>query len=475
MVIVSFVFFLLLFFGIGLFSITKAKQTRRDYYLADSNVPPWLTGLSAVATQNSGYVFIGFIGFVHVAGLSAAWVMAGWILGDFFGSLFIHRRLREVSGQIDETSFIGTLARWGHSDFRIWRRIAAIVTILFLGAYAAGQITAGSKALEGVLGWHPHTGAIVVATMIMAYSIAGGIRASIWTDAAQAIVMLVALVILLTTSIQFGGGAASTLDALRGIPGYLDWYPADVLIPGIPGLGLFVIGWFFAGFSVVGQPHIMVRFMAMEDASQMIRVRAWYYGYFVMLFVVALALGIVSRLYLDQLTELDPELALPVMAADLLPPYVVGLILAGMFAATMSTADSLVLSCSAAITHDLLPRRMERPWQMKLATALVTLAAMGFAMVEVRSVFHLLILAWSAIACAFGPLITLQSLGRRVGEIAAITILAVGVGVSLLWRAAGLHNAIYEGFPGIVAALVVGWLFSTPISQESGMQGDSSQ
>lgn len=454
-------FFLLVFFSVGMLSTIKAKHSRHDYYLACSSVPPWLTGLSAVATQNSGYVFIGFIGFVHIAGLSAVWVMAGWILGDYFGSLFIHQRLKEVSTQKDETSFIAAISRWGDSNFKIWPRLAAIVSIIFLGAYASAQIMAGSKALEGVLDWHPNIGAIVVAIMIMAYSIAGGIRASIWTDACQAIVMLVALVVLLTAVVEHSGGVVQVINDLKEIPGYLDWYPENILVPGPTGLALFAVGWFFAGFSVVGQPHIMVRFMAMENSSQMARVRIWYYGYFVILFAIALTLGIVSRLYLDHASDIDPELTLPLMAANLLPPYLVGLILAGMFAATMSTADSLVLSCSASITHDLLPARYEKTWQLKLATATVTIAALAFALIEMQSVFHLVILAWSAIACAFGPLITLRAIGRHIDEKAAIAISTIGLLVSILWRVVDLHHAIYEGFPGITIGLIIGWIFSS--------------
>ncbi len=462
MILGSFIFFLLIFFGVGMLSVVKAKHSRHDYYLAGSSVPAWLTGLSAVATQNSGYVFVGFIGFVHVTGLSAVWVMSGWVLGDYFGSLFIHRRLRDVAAQNNETSFIGVLSCWGGKHYKLWPRLAAIVTVTFLGAYAAAQIMAGSKALEGVLGWHPNIGAVVVAIMIMAYSIAGGIRASIWTDAAQAVVMLIALVILLVAGIEHGGGIKQTLSDLKEIPGYLDWYPEDILVPGLSGLALFVVGWFFAGFSVVGQPHIMVRFMAMKDSSQMSCVRSWYYGYFVILFAIALALGIISRLYLGHASDVDPELTLPLMAVDLLPPYLVGLILAGMFAATMSTADSLVLSCSASITHDIFPSRYEKPWQLKFATAMVTIVALSFALVKAQSVFHLVILSWSAIACSFGPLIALRSIGREIDEKIAIAMLLAGLLVSILWRVAELHNAIYEGFPGVVAGLIIGCIFSSP-------------
>ena len=128
-----------------------AKGTRKDYYLAGSSVPPWLVALSAVATNNSGYMFIGVIGYTYVTGLASIWLMVGWILGDFVASLFIHKKLREATGDTHEASFAGVIAAWHGRKFTTWRRVAAMVMIVFLGAYAAAQISAGGKALHGVL------------------------------------------------------------------------------------------------------------------------------------------------------------------------------------------------------------------------------------------------------------------------------------------------------------------------------------
>lgn len=462
MVELSFLTFLLIFVGVGLSSAFRAKKSRRDYYLASCSVSPWLAGLSAVATNNSGYMFIGVIGFTYETGLAAIWLMVGWITGDFIGSLFVHRKLRQFTERTEEASFAAVIARWYGEDFRVWRRIAAVVMIVFLGAYAAAQISAGGKALQGVLGWNPATGAMVVAAMILAYSVAGGIRASIWTDAVQSTVMLAAMAVLFFVGLQGQGGTSGTVDKLADVPGFLDLFPPDLAFPGALGLGLFVLGWMFAGFSVVGQPHVMVRFMALDDSRSLARTRVWYYGYFTLFYALATGVGMLSRLYLPQLGDLDPELALPTMASELLPAIFVGMILAGIFAATMSTADSLVLSCSAAITHDLSPTRLDRTRHAKIATAAVTLLALAIAMSETRSVFQLVILSWSTLAAAFAPLLTTYALGRRISESGAVTAMLVGVASALLWRAAGLHSSVYEGMPGILAGLVVALGASRP-------------
>lgn len=460
MILASFVTFLFLFLAIGLASAFWAKKTRTDYYLADSGVPAWLAALSAVATNNSGYMFIGVIGFTYTTGLASIWLMAGWILGDLLASLFIHRRLREATGKTHEASFAAVLATWNGQKFAVWRRLAAIIMVVFLGAYAAAQISAGGKALQGVLGWNPQSGAIIVAAMILSYSAAGGIRASIWTDAAQSFVMLAAMTLLFAVGVMGLGGIGETIEKMDAVPEFLNLFPRDLLFPGALGIGLFVVGWMFAGFSVVGQPHVMVRFMALDSPKHITRARLWYYGYFTLFYALATGVGMLSRLYLPELDSLDPELALPMMALDLLPGIFVGMILAGIFAATMSTADSLVLSCSAAITHDLLPKRLESSWELKTATAFVTGLALVIALYQSQSVFSLVILAWSTLASAFAPLLTIYALGRRTSEKAAIASMLVGITVALVWRQMGWHTDVYEGMPGILAGLAVAAAFS---------------
>ena len=162
-----------------------------------------------------------------------------------------------------------------------------------------------------------------------------------------------------------------------------------------------------------------------------------------------------SRIYLPDTNAFDAELALPTMAQQLMPPVLVGLILAGMFAATMSTADSLVLSCSASITHDLLPHKVERSWLLKMATLGITLAALLWAICNRQSVFSLVIMAWSTLASAFAPILMVLALGGRPSQRVYITMLLVGAGTALVWRWFGLQDAVYEGMPGILAGLLV--------------------
>lgn len=453
--ITGFLFFLLLFTAVGISSIIKSRNTKTDYYLAGRRVAPWLVGLSAVATNNSGYMFIGVIGFTYVTGLASIWLMTGWILGDLLGSFLVHRQLREAVSRTGEASFAGTISHWAGERAKQWQVMAALIALVFMLAYAGAQLLAGSKALHVLLGWPEWAGAVVGAGIVAVYCMAGGIRASIWTDAAQSIVMIVAMGVLLFTAVDAAGGMHAVMAQMDAIDGYLDLFPKDLVVPGLAGGMIFIAGWLFAGLSVIGQPHIMVRFMAIDDPRHIMRARVWYYLWFTAFYAMATGVGMLSRIYLADTGTFDAELALPMMAQSLLPPLLGGLILAGIFAATLSTADSLLLSCSAALTHDILPHAIEKPWVLRLTTVVITLLALTWALMSKQSVFHLVIMAWSGLASAFAAVLLVLARGANPSQPVMIAMSLTGLLVAIGWRWAGLHTSIYEGLPGILAALAV--------------------
>lgn len=453
--ITSFVFFLLLFTLIGVASAFKSRGTKQDYYLASASVKPWLVGLSAVATNNSGYMFIGVIGYTYATGLASIWLMLGWIAGDFLASLYIHARLRKATASSGEVSYAGVLSHWHGENHQWLQRLIGLLSLCFLLVYASAQLVAGSKALHVLFDWPLWSGAVMGAVMVAVYCFAGGIRASIWTDAAQSVVMIFAMGLMLWVATQSLGGVDATLSQMHQVDGFMDWFPKDLALPGMAGGILFAVSWLFAGLSVIGQPHIMVRFMTLDDSQNMRRAKFWYYLWFILFYSAATGVGMLSRVYLVDAGSFDAEMALPAMAQQLLPPVLVGLVLAGIFAATMSTADSLVLSCSSAITHDLLPHNIERTYLLKIATVLITLCALGLALMNNQSVFNMVIMAWSGLASAFVPLLFVLALGKKPSQTISMIAVLVGFVTAILWRNAGLQSAVYEGLPGIIAGLVV--------------------
>lgn len=456
MVVFSFCLFLFLFIGVGMLSALSAKGNKADYLLAGSSVKPWLVALSAVATNNSGYMFIGMIGFTYATGISSIWVMIGWIFGDLMASLYVHRKLREVTEKQSALSFGGVLARWHGTEFRKLRLLCGIITVIFLGTYAAAQFKAGSKALHVLFGWDYSTGAIIGAVMVFLYCMAGGIRASIWTDAAQSFVMIVAMVTLFVYGVDKVGGFSSFTQQLDAVSStYLSLAPPDMPVPGLTGVMLFIVGWIFAGFGVVGQPHIMIRFMTMDDSKNINRVRFYYYSWFTAFYAVTIGVALVAKLLIPAGENFDTELALPLLANELLPNFLVGLVLAGLFAATMSTADSQILSCSSAITRDILPKEKTTYFMTKFATVFVTVVGLIIALFGPESVFALVLISWSLLASAFGPILLVYAIGIRLRESVSIAMLIVGVVVTIVWRQLGWGDFMYEIAPGMLSGILV--------------------
>ena len=275
MIIYSFLFFLLIFVLIGVSSTFKSKKSNSDYLMAGHDIPPWLAALSAIATNNSGYMFIGMIGYTYTSGLQSIWLMIGWILGDLVISFFVHKKLRIITGKENLLSFGGVLSRWQHgTDFRKLRMLVGVITVIFLGVYAAAQFKAGSKALHVLFGWDYNTGAIIGSAIVFLYCLAGGIRASIWTDAAQSVVMIFAMSMLLIVGIDSVGGFNNSLTQLDAVsPTFLSLAPTGLAIDNSLGVFLFILGWIFGGFGVIGQPHIMIRFMTVDDPDNMAKTK----------------------------------------------------------------------------------------------------------------------------------------------------------------------------------------------------------
>jgi sodium/proline symporter len=455
-VIASFLFFLALFVAIGVYSATRAKKTADDYLLASRSIGPWMTAFSAVATNNSGFMFIGLIGTTYLYGISAAWIMVGWVGGDWLAWFVVHKKLRERSAAasvVTIPSFLALDAQGRRSN--LLALIAGLITIVFLGTYAGAQLSAGSKALHVMFGWPHETGAILGAVVIVLYCFTGGIRASIWTDTAQSIVMLGSMLLLSAVALEEIGGFEALWSQLRAIdPKLVQVIPEKEF-----GFGPYLLGWFGAGLGVVGQPHVMIRPMAIRDSEEIKKARTiyfvWYWAFSAGCILVALTCRALLEIPIGE--SFDEELALPQLALQLLPGVLVGVVLGGLFSATMSTADSQVLSCSASIAHDVFPSQKSDHYLLSRgATVGVTLFAVIIALYGSRNVFELVTFAWSLLASSLGPLLVVRVLNQPVSPIWGVAMMIGGVASALVWRIGfEFHDAIFEGLPGMLCGFLI--------------------
>lgn len=449
----SFLGYLLLSTCVGVYSITKSRPSSTDYLLASRSIGPIPMALSAVSTNNSGFMFIGLIGMTYLQGISAAWLMVGWILGDYIIWLTAYKGLRESS----EKSNTLTLPSFIAGSSWITKVFTSLLLIIFLGTYTAAQFNAGSKALHVIFGWDYSVGAILGTIIVSLYCFAGGIRASIWTDVLQAVIMIASLGILCLFSINHIGGIEAVWTQLKSIdPTLTQILPTGLKFGWLP----FILGWLAAGFGVIGQPHIIIRAMVLKESKQLKTARRFYFLWYIIFSLFAIISGICCRVLMPDPSAFDAELALLLLSGKVLPQAFTGILLAGLFAATMSTADSQLISCSGSLTHDLL--HSKNYLVNKAATLVLAAFALLIALYGDKSVFNLVVIAWSGLACALGPLIFLRSLHFRISPIDGLITSFTGFFVVLFWRFyLKWSQDIYEVLPGMGAAFAIFFVVKT--------------
>ncbi len=460
MIFLSFCLFLCLFSLVGFLSVLKKKNTSRDYLLANQEIKPWLAAVSAIATSNSGYMFIGQIGFTYVYGLQSVWLMVGLIFGDFVSSLFVHKNLRKKSQELNVVSFANLVSKWHGKNYKYVQLFGGLIILIFLSTYAAAQLNAGSKSMHILFGLDYRVGAIIGGIIVLLYCFSGGIRASIWTDAAQSFVMIVAMFLMVIYGINELGGLSTFINELHKIsPNYMKWFPSTNFSEFFLAPFMFIIGWFFSGVGVIGQPHVMVRFMTIDNTKNIPKTRIYYYTWYTLFYSLTILAAFVARLLIPETNNMDPELALPTLAQNLLPEFFVGIVLAGIFAATMSTADSQILACTASITNDLLLNKKNNYLINKLVTLIITVFVVTIAINDNNNVFNLVLMSWSTLACCFSPLLIVNSFKQNVSEFLSLMMMVIPLITLLLWRHYGLNEFIYEVAPGIMSGILTFLVF----------------
>ena len=296
--------------------------------------------------------------------------------------------------------------------------------------------------------------------IVVAYCFAGGLRASIWTDAAQAFVMIGALAALLAFAVIEVGGPGALFAALEAAdPTLVAWFPDGLAF----GMGVYALGFVFGGLGAIGQPHILIRSMAIETAEDIPRARNVYFAWFVPFSAAAVLVGLYGRVLLPELTTgvapdqlaTAAEGSLPALAVLLLPEILLGALLAGVFAATMSTADSQILACSAAITQDIAPSLKASYLASKLATLAVAALALVIALTAPQDVFSLVLGAWSALGAALGPILVLRLFHQPLPVARALVMMASGVATVFLWGRSAYAGAVFELLPGMLVPMMI--------------------
>ena len=447
--LISFLIFFCLFTGIGLASALWRKNTIDDYFLASREMPAWLVALSFGATITSGATFIGFAGLAYAKGIIAVYTVAALTIGDHIGWAIAGNKIRRKAHERQLHTYPSLIGKLGNIDQNIVTAIAAVLTIVFLGTYCAAQLVAGAKIGENLFGWDYEIFIVIGAAVLLAYCWAGGIRASIWTDAVQAFMIFFSLLVLIVAGLNEIGGFGVMWQKLTEIdPALTNPFQAQ----SIP----VIVGWLAFGIAILGQPQLMVRHMVSKSDEDLLLARRIYLTWRWSVLLLACVSGMVARVLIPSTEIFDAELSIPMLWEDLLPPVLVGMLLAGLFSATMSTADSLLLSASSALTQHLIPKWRDSYMLARLGTVFVITLIVSIALVASKGVLALVILAWGGLGSALAPMIIVQLFGARPSQRLVLTMMATGFVTTVFWRyGLGLHKELLDLVPGMVVGFAV--------------------
>ena len=462
----AFLVYLAILIVVGLVAYRKTK-TFDDYYLAGRKLNPWATALSAEASSESGWLLLGLPGQAFSQGIGAFWVALGCVCGTFFNWTALAKRLRRITGFFRVITIPGYLEARFEDDSHTIRIIGAILIGVFMAAYVAAQFVASGKALSVTFGIDYTTSVLIGAAVILFYTMMGGFFAVAWTDVIQALMMIFGLVIMpVVGTIKLGGPAALWTRLASLSPEGSGFLSLSVGREGI-ALVTFLVGMIGIGLGYPGQPHVLIRFMAIRKPRLIRKGALIGVIWAVIALYGAVFVGLVAKGILTA-DPGDPERVMPLLAMEILPSWLAGLVIAAAMAAMMSTADSQLLVSSSSFVQDLYHKALKReptPKRLVLLSRIVTLLVGLIAMIvalrqdpenPVGVVFWLVLYAWGGLASSFGPLLILSLYWKRVTRAGAIAGMIAGSGTVIVWKnVAALSGFLYELIPGFVASLVV--------------------
>ena len=445
--------FLVFFALIGIKTNLKNDYSSKNFFLANKSLSPFLVGVSSFATNNSGYMFIGFIGFTYVNGLSAAWLILGWILGDIIASIFYFKKIN----QLTEDRGLITYPELLNSNINSAsiKKIFALISLCFLIFYGSSQLIAATKAMSTFININFFVACFIITLVVVSYSLRGGIKSSINTDIFQAFLMLFSLVLLIFFTISQLGGIKFVVDEIILIDSYMNLSPKFINNDAIFFILFFGLSWLFSGFSVLGQPHIITRFMALKSIEKINTARFWYYSVYTIFGTLALLIGLLCKIYFINTPLIDPEVALPKLALEILNPFFLSIIFIGILSGSISTADSILVNCISNLYKDIFGFKKLEKNKVLLVSIGVSSTIFLLACFGSKSVFYLANMSWAALASAFIPIIISIFKNIKLSFLQALLITSTGLTTSILWGILGLTKFSYQGLPGILSGLII--------------------
>jgi len=460
----SLAIYFIVMLGIGLYAYKKSTSDVSGYMLGGRSLSPAVAALSAGASDMSGWMLMGLPGAMYITGISSLWIAIGLVIGAFLNYLIVAPRLRTYTELANDSITLPDFFENRFADkSHLLRLISSLVIIIFFTLYTSSGIVAGGKLFESSFGLNYEAGLYITAGVVVAYTLFGGFLAVSLTDFVQGCIMFVALVLVPLVVINDIGGVTVLHNSISSInPDLLDMFTGVSLLSILSAMA-----W---GLGYFGQPHIIVRFMAIRSVKDMPIARRIGMSWMIVSICGAMATGFAGIAYVAKagITLDDPETIFILLSQILFHPLVAGFLLAAILAAIMSTISSQLLVTSSSLTGDFYQAFLNKEATDKqlvfvgrVSVFIVAMVAILLAYDRESSILSLVSNAWAGFGAAFGPVVILSLYWRKMNRNGALAGMLTGATTVLFWIYApltingqSLSSTMYEIVPGFILSTI---------------------
>lgn len=449
--------YMLILLAIGYYSYKRTNDVS-DYMLGGRDLGPMVTALSAGASDMSGWMLMGLPGAVYTKGLCSLWIGIGLTIGAYFNYLLLAPRFRvytEIAN--DSLTVPDYLENRFKDNSNMLRLISGVIILVFFTLYVSSGIVAGGKLFEDIFGFTYTAGVVVTLSIVVLYTYFGGFLAVSLTDFFQGCLMFISLIAVpAVTYITIGIEPGTFVNQVKAIdPALFDIFRGTSIAT--------IIGFLAWGLGYFGQPHIIVRFMAIKSAKELKSARRIGIGWMAIGLLGAVGSGLTGLVYFtgNNSPLKDPETVFLRLGDILFHPFITGIILSAVLAAIMSTISSQLLVCSSSITKDFyltfLNKEASEGKQMligRISVLIVSAVATFFAYLPNKTILDIVGQAWAGFGSSFGPVLLVSLYWKRMTKWGALSGMVIGGFTVIIWIVSGLSAYLYEMVPGFLLSLM---------------------
>jgi sodium/proline symporter len=474
-------FYLIILIVVSLWYVRRSNTNLEEYFLAKRGFGPWITALSAEASDMSGWLLLGLPGVAFFTGLGEAfWTALGLFIGTWVNWVFVAKRLRTYSEVANNAITLPEFfSKRFHDNKRILLIIAAGISLLFFSIYVGAQFITFGKMFHNLFGMDMKIMVILSAAVVLFYTLFGGFWAVGVTDVMQGLLMVVILTMVMVFGVVYAGGVSGVAENLRNFPSFLEFFGEAKPVGMENGTPLFapegikynflkiisIMAW---GLGYFGMPHVLVRFMAIKKASMLRHSITIAIVWCLLAQFAAVTIGLVGRATFPGAfsSGADAENIFILMTQSFFPPVLAGVVVSGILAASMSSSDSYMLIVSSSLANDIFKDVIKKDasetqvfWVARITMLSVTVFGICVALFGNQSIFRVVSYAWAGLGASFGPLILFSLFWKRTNFTGALAGMITGGAMVVLWKnvIAKLHPvlSVYELLPAFIISCLV--------------------